>query len=151
MWIKKTTKELSEPIKTSLILRILTFFESRIGLLIFFFLIMPFLLTVLRFVLNLIIGGEGHGYSQSFDRFGTYEAMKNIPDNLFMHLFLCAVLYCFWVLIFKVHKPTTAESKAQELNYVCDKCNKMTETNDFKICECGGSYFTFNEMKWIDD
>ena len=151
MWIRKTDEELLKPLKKSLLNQYLPFLETRSGLMIFYFIIIPFLDIIISFICNIIAGGEGNGrrYPGSFDRFGPNEALSRIPHNLFQGLFLGFILYCLFVLILKVHKQPKNED--EELNYVCDKCNKMSKSSNPKQCRCGGEFVNFNKMKWVND
>ncbi|MHB9141385.1 MAG: hypothetical protein ACYC25_05885 [Paludibacter sp.] len=104
---------------------------------IFFFLLLPFILTVL----NKFIGTQAYRGAP----FGQTLSWTQILEVLPKMFFLSSIGGILMYLAFRKFNNITTQ--------VCPKCGKLRQfkKNDNCDCECGGEFRLLSEMKWIEN
>jgi len=147
MWVRKTREEiLKTKIKSKT--KVSRFFETKLGVFILVVGVLTIGVTILTFFIDLILGGEL--ILGNYEKLSAIELTNRLPKMLWRILPISLIFYVLFIVIFKWDKYIKRKQGVEGLRYVCDKCNKLTDTLETKQCECGGEFVDINKMKWVD-
>jgi hypothetical protein len=143
MWIRKTDLELKKPKDKDCFF--LLFNKIEKNPILFSIIMFAFIFIFIMFV-ELFIG-VSHGRFSGIPMSPPIK-FNELPQRIPFYFRLSFLSAIFVFIIGYLWRKKNIEKK---LDYVCDKCNKLVETDNKQYCECGGEFIHIDKMKWINE